>query len=100
MENRTSSHLVSNSCTIIVAKSDREKNGIIKHGIMGTSDLEVVVDHVSDLSSANGPIIFLSFLFLQTDLFLEEGILDDLVQSRRNPRIQHLKVQEMSLTLN
>ena len=52
---------------------------------------KVVVDHVSDLSSTKKPILFLSFLFLQTDLFLEVGILDDLVQSRRNPRVQHLK---------
>ena len=40
---------------------------------------EEVVDHVSDLSSADEPIFFLSFLFLQTDLFLEVGFLDDLV---------------------
>ena len=47
---------------------------------MSTSDSKVVVDHVSDLSSAKEPTLFLSFLFLQTDLFLEVGILDDLVQ--------------------
>ena len=56
---------------------------------------KVVVDHASDLSSTKKLVLFLSFLFLQIDLFLEVGILDDLVQSRRNPRIQHLKVPEM-----
>ena len=48
---------------------------------MSTSDSKVVVDHVSDLSSVKERILFLSFLFLQTDIFLEVGILDDLVQS-------------------
>ena len=67
---------------------------------MNASSPEVVVHHVSDLSSAKEPIFFLSFLFLQTDLSLEAGALDDLVQSRRNPRIQHLKIQEMRITLN
>ena len=46
------------------------------------------------------PILLLSFLFLQTDLFIEVGILDDLVQRRCNSRVQHLKIQEMSTTLN
>ena len=67
---------------------------------MGTSDSEVVVDHVSDLSSAKEPIFFLSSPFLQTDIFLEAGILNDLVQSRRNPRVQHLKIREMRITWN
>ena len=67
---------------------------------MSASNLGVVVDHVSDLSSAMETIFFLSFLFLETDLFLEVGILDDLVQSRRYPRVRHLKVREMSITLN
>ena len=34
------------------------------------------------------------------DLVLEVGILDDLIQSRRNPRIQHLKIRDKSITLN
>ena len=62
--------------------------------------MEAVVDHASDLSAAKEPVLFLSFMFLQTDLFLEVGILDDLVLSRRNPRIQYLKVREMRITLN
>ena len=33
-------------------------------------------------------------LFLETDLFLELGILDDLVQRRCNSRVQRLKIQE------
>ena len=61
---------------------------------MSTSDSKVVVDHVKDLSSAKEPILFLSFLFLQTDLFLEVGIPDDLVQRRCNSHVQHLKIQE------
>ena len=67
---------------------------------MSASNPEALADHVSDLPSAKEPILFLSFLFLQTDLFLAVGILDDLVQSGRNSRIQHLKIREMRITLN
>ena len=83
---------------IIISKSDSEWTSVIKNGIMSASNPEEVVDHVSDLSSAKEPIFFLSFLFLQTDFLLEVRILDDLVQSRRNPRIQHLKFRETSIT--
>ena len=61
---------------------------------MSVSNPEFVSSHASDLYSAEGSIFFLSFLFLQTDLFLEVGVLDDVVHSRRNPRIQHLKNSE------
>ena len=39
--------------------------------------MEVLVDQVSDLSSSEEAVLFVSFHFLQTDLFLEAGILDD-----------------------
>ena len=67
---------------------------------MTASSPEVVVNHVCDLSSSKKPILFLSFLFFQTDLFLEVGILDDPEQTGRNPRIQHLKIREMSTPLS
>ena len=38
---------------------------------MSTSDSKVVVNHVSDLSSSKKPILFLGFLFLQSDLLFE-----------------------------
>ena len=50
-------------------------------------------------SSAKESIFFLSFLVLKTDLFLEVGILDDLVQCWSNPRIQHLKNSGNEYTL-
>ena len=56
---------------------------------MSTSDSKVVLDHESDLSSTKKPILFLSFLFLQTDFFLEVGILDDPVR----PDSQKLRTQ-------
>ena len=37
------------------------------------------------------PVLFLGFLFLETDLLLELGILAGLVQSRSNLRVQHLE---------
>ena len=67
---------------------------------MSDINQEVVVDHVSNLSSSKKPILFMSFLFLQTDLFLEVGIPNDLVQGRCNPRVQHLKIRETSISLN
>ena len=45
----------------------------------------------ADLSSSEKPVLLLSFLFLRTDLLLEVGILDDLVQSRSNRHVQHFK---------
>ena len=43
-------------------------------------------------SPSQKPVLFLGFLFLETDLLLELGILDDLVQSRSNLRVQNLKM--------
>ena len=54
--------------------------GKILDGIVGSSDPEVLVDQVSDLSSSKETVLFLRFLFLQTDLFLETCIMDDSVQ--------------------
>ena len=48
--------------------------------IVGSSDPEELVDQVSDLSSMKETVLFLSFLFLQTDLSFELGIMDDSVQ--------------------
>ena len=47
---------------------------------MGPSDPEVVVDQVGNLSTSKETVLFLGFLILQTELFLEAGILDDFVQ--------------------
>ena len=62
---------------------------------MSASDPEVVVDHVSDLTSTKETVLFLGFLFLETDLFLQVGILDDPVQSRSNPPVHHFKIREI-----
>ena len=55
---------------------------MIEHRIVDVSDPEVVVDQVSDLSSAKESVCFLSLLLRQSDLLLEVGILDDLVQAQ------------------
>ena len=59
----------------------------------------MTVDHGSDQSSVKEPTLFVSFAFLQTDLFLEVRILDDLVRGWSNSRVQHFKIREI-LTLN
>ena len=48
--------------------------------IIGTSDPEVIVDQVGNLSTAKETVLFLGLLFLQTDFPFEMGIMDDLVQ--------------------
>ena len=58
---------------------------------MSASHSKVVVDHEGDLSSSQKPVLFLGFLFLETDLLLELGILNDLVQRRSNLRVHHFK---------
>ena len=54
--------------------------GIILDRIVGSSDPEVLVDQVSDLSSAKETVHFLGLLFLQTDPSFEVRIVDDSVQ--------------------
>ena len=66
---------------------------------MSASGSKVVSDHASDLSSTKKPILFVGFLFLETDLLLELGIADDLVQSRRNSRVPQFKIRKI-LTCN
>ena len=47
---------------------------------MGSSNPEVLVDQVSNLSTSKETVLFLGFLFLQTDFPFELGIMDDFVQ--------------------
>ena len=61
---------------------------------MNASNSKIVVDHQGDLSSSQKPILFLGFLFLETDLLLEVGVLDDLLQSRSDLRVQHFEIRE------
>ena len=48
--------------------------------IVGSSDPGLLVDQVSVLSSTMETVLFLVFLFLQTDSSFEMGIMDDFVQ--------------------
>ena len=59
---------------------------------MDSSDPEVIVDQVSNLSSAKETVLVLGLLFLKTDSSFEVGILDDFVQCRSNPRIKYFKI--------
>ena len=47
---------------------------------MGSSDPELIVDQVSNLSAVKETVLFLGFLFLQTDSSFEMRIMDDFVQ--------------------
>ena len=57
---------------IIISKNNCKKVGIILDRIVEIQE--------SDLSSSEEAVFFLSFRFLQTDLFLELGIMNDFVQ--------------------
>ena len=48
--------------------------------IMGSSDPELFVDQVGNLSTSKETVLFLGLLFLQTDSSFEMGIMDDFVQ--------------------
>ena len=58
---------------------------------MSATNPKVVVDHEGDLSFSYKLVLFLGFLFLETDTLLELGFLDDLVYSRSNFRVQLFK---------
>ena len=95
IDHKIPSHFESNSWASSLRRVIVKKNSVIKNGIMSASNTEVVVSHVSDLFSAKDQIVFLGFLLLQTDFLREVRILDDLVQSRRNLRVQHFKNREI-----
>ena len=63
-----------------MSKDNCKQVGIILERIVGSNEREVFVDQVSDLSSTKETVLFLGFLFLQTDLAFEDGIMDDSVQ--------------------
>ena len=65
---------------------------IILDRIAGSNDPEVLVDQVSALFSTKETVLFLGFLFLQTDLSSEMGVVDDSVQCWSNPRIEYFKI--------
>ena len=66
--------------------------GIILDGIVGSSDPEVLVDQVSDLSCAKETVLLLGLLFLQTDSCFEVRIMDDSVQCWSNLRMEYFTI--------
>ena len=52
---------------IIISKRNSTHVGIILDGIIGSSDPEVLVDQVSNLSSAKETVLFFFFAFLLDD---------------------------------
>ena len=47
---------------------------------MGSSDPELIVDQVGNLSAAKETVLLLGLLFLQTDSSFEVGVMVDFVQ--------------------
>ena len=66
-DNKIPSHLESNSLNIVISKNNGEQVSVVLDRIMGSSDPEVIVDQVSNLSTAKETVLLLSLLFLQTD---------------------------------
>ena len=65
---------------IVISKNNGEQVGVVFDRIIGSSDPELFVDQVGNLSTSKETVLFLGFLFLQTDFPFEVGIMDDLVQ--------------------
>ena len=65
---------------IVISKKNGEQVGVVFDRIIGSSDPELFIDQVGNLSTSKETVLFLGFLFLQTDFPFEMGIMDDLVQ--------------------
>ena len=91
IDNRLPSHLESTFLNIVISKNNSEQVGVVFDRIMGSSDPEVIVDQVSNLSAAKETVLFLGLLFLQTDSPFELAIMDEFVQCRSNPRTKYFK---------
>ena len=75
-----------------IPEHKREQISILQYCIMSASHSKIVVDHKGDLYPSKEPNLLLDFLLLKTDLLLELGIQDDVVQCRSNLPVQHFKV--------
>ena len=60
---------------------------------LGSSDPELIVDQVGNLSTSKERSSFWAFCSSRTDAPFELGILDDFVQCRSNPRIKYFKIR-------
>ena len=65
---------------IVISKNNSEQVGVVFDRIMGSSDPELFLDQVGNLSTSKETVLFLGLLFLQTDFPFEMGIMDDFVQ--------------------
>ena len=74
---------------IIISKNNCK---LVRERIICTSDPEALVDQLSDLSSAKETVVFWSFWFLQTNLSLEKGTMEDSVQCWSHLRIEYFKI--------
>ena len=52
---------------IVISKNNSEQVCVVFDRIMGSSDPELFVDQVGNLSTSKETVLFLGFLFLQTD---------------------------------
>ena len=77
---------------IIISKNNCKHVDIIFDRITGSIDPEVLIDQVSNLSSAKETVLLLGFLFLQTHLSLEADIMDDSVQCWSNSRVDYFNI--------
>ena len=65
---------------IIVSQTDSEQVGVVFDRILDSSDPELFVDQVGNLSAAKETVLLLGLLFLQTDSPFEMGIMNELIQ--------------------
>ena len=58
---------------------------------MGSSEPELFVDQVGNLSTSKETVLLLGFLFLQTDFPFEMGVMDDFVSGLKQSSHQVLQ---------
>ena len=82
MDNRIPSHFESTFLNYhhFVCSTNSEQVGVVFDRILDSSDPELIVDQVGNLSAAKETVMLLGLLFLQTDSSFDMGIMDDFVQ--------------------
>ena len=83
MERSTSSHLVSKPCTFVLLQMDSYEVVEVKRSFACTTDLEVVMGNVCDLSSFKGTFVLLCLLLFHFHSPLEIKS-QQLLESTRN----------------
>ena len=95
------SHLTSKSWTSSFCKSHTEQVCESLYCFVSSGCTEILVDHVSNLSSSKESVGILSSLLFEAHSFLEVWLrVDELLQGWRNHRIKHVEIKKIMMSCN